>query len=129
VLYSYQIWSFQTATLDAVLVIAVTFLGSTVVAILLPWRQKRIYDQSPLARYQVGGFPMITIAGVIFLVFLAWNLWKWFKEDIYYVNNPTSLKFLGAMYVLAIVIYIVSRITNSQRGVNLSSIHREIPIE
>jgi APA family basic amino acid/polyamine antiporter len=129
ILYSYNIWSFRTVTLDATLVIAVTFLGSTIVAILLPWRQKRIYDQSPVARYQIAGIPMISVAGVIFLAFLVWNLWKWFSDSIYFVNDKTSLKFLVLMYAVAIVIYLASRIMNSQRGVNLTSIHKEIPIE
>lgn len=129
VLYCYNIWSFQTITLDATLVIAITFFGSTLVAIVLPWRQKRIYDQSPIARYTVGGVPLITVAGVIFLLFLGWNLYQWFSNAIYGVNNHTSLWFILGLYLIALAIYVGSRVVNSQRGVNLTAIHREIPIE
>ena len=53
ILYAYDIFSLQTIVLDATLVIAVTFLGTTVAAILLPWRQKEVFDGSPIAKYQV----------------------------------------------------------------------------
>ncbi len=50
-LYAYDILNFKSIVLDATLVIAVTFLGSTLAGILLPWRQKEIFDGSPIARY------------------------------------------------------------------------------
>jgi amino acid transporter len=129
VLYCYNILGFRTATLDATLVIAITFLGSTVVAILLPWRQKRIYEGSPVARYRIAGMPLITVAGVIFLAFLVWNLWEWFTNAVYGVNNPISLWFIAALYVIALAIYVGSRVYRSRHGINLSAVHQEIPIE
>ncbi len=51
ILYAFNIVNFQSIVLDATLVIAVTFLGSTLAGILLPWRQKDIFDGSPIARY------------------------------------------------------------------------------
>jgi len=53
ILYAWNIVNFQTIVLDATLVIAVTFLGSTLAGILLPWRQKEIFDGSPIARYMM----------------------------------------------------------------------------
>jgi len=50
-LYAYDIFSFKSIVLDATLVIAITFFGTTFAAILLPWRQKEIYDGSPVAPY------------------------------------------------------------------------------
>lgn len=52
-LYAYNVFSFQTIVLDATLVIAITFFGTTLAAILLPWRQKEIFDGSPIARYML----------------------------------------------------------------------------
>jgi len=50
-LYAYNIFSFKSIVLDATLVIAITFFGTTFAAILLPWRQKEIFDGSPIAPY------------------------------------------------------------------------------
>jgi amino acid transporter len=50
-LYAYNILSFKSIVLDATLVIAITFFGTTLAAILLPWRQKEIFEGSPISRY------------------------------------------------------------------------------
>src|SRR5918994_1488057 len=55
-LYAYNA-DFQTYTLAATLVIAVTFLGSAVAALVLPWRRRGIYAASPIARDRGLGIP------------------------------------------------------------------------
>jgi hypothetical protein len=66
-LYAYDKFNFQSIVLDATLVIAVTFLGTAVAGILLPWRQKGIFDGSPIAKY---GLPTVGnwIVGVLYLL-------------------------------------------------------------
>ena len=74
-LYAYNIFNFKSIVLDATLVIAVTFLGTAVAAILLPWRQKSIFEGSPVAKY---GLPtwlnwivmLLYLAGAGYLVYL-----------------------------------------------------------
>jgi amino acid transporter len=129
ILYSYQIHSFQTLTFDATLVIAVTFLGTTLAAILLPWRLKDAYMSSPVARYQIAGIPAISIAGVIFAGFLVWTLYEWLQNVAYGLNSHTSLVFLGILYVGSVAIYIGSRLVRSREGIDLGAIHQEIPVE
>jgi amino acid transporter len=120
---------FTSYTLDAVLVIAVTYLGTVVAAAILPWRRKDIYDQSPIARYSIAGIPALTIASVITGAFLVFNLYEWVKDSTYGVNNPQSFILMGSMYVLAIAIYIAARIIRSRQGIDLRKIHEAIPVE
>jgi basic amino acid/polyamine antiporter, APA family len=127
-LYAYTT-NFRTYILDAVLVIAVTFLGTSIAAIVLPWRKRHLYENSPLARYQVAGIPLITISGVLTALFLAYNLWKWLDDELYAVNNRSSLVFLGSMYLLALVIYVVAKVVRKRQGIDLNAIHQEIPVE
>jgi APA family basic amino acid/polyamine antiporter len=73
ILYAYNIFDFQTLALDATLVIAVTFLGSTVAAILLPWKLKEVFDGSPIAQMKVNRWLSYLVAalfaaGSIYLV-------------------------------------------------------------
>ena len=82
--------SFASYTLDATLVIAITFLGTTVSAAILPWRKPEIYNASPIAKYRVLGLPMITFAALLFAAILIWALIKWFSDDAYGVNNTDS---------------------------------------
>ncbi len=132
-------WSFggtklQAVFLDATAVIAVTFLGTVIAAIILPWRRKDIYDASPIARFKVAGIPLITITGVItaaFLVFLIWE-WSFNSANLYYTALNASIPsviYFAATYVVALVIYVVARIVRTRQGIDLSRIHHEIPVE
>src|SRR6185312_12494165 len=126
--------TFKTLILDATLVIAVTFFGTAIAAVLLPWRKKRLYENSAMARYKVAGIPLISITGAITALFLGYNLYKWlwppFDEgNLYAINNSDSLLFMGAMYLLALVIYVVAKVVRKNQGIDLSAIHKEIPVE
>ncbi len=83
--------NFATYVLDAVLVIAITFLGSTVSAALMPWLKPDIYNASPITRYNVLGIPLITVAAAAFGGFLIFCIYQWFFNDLYGVNNGQSL--------------------------------------
>jgi hypothetical protein len=56
-------------------------------------------------------------------------LFKWFTDDLYAINNTTSLKYLGVLYGLAIVVYVVAYAVRRSQGINLKAIHEEIPVD
>jgi APA family basic amino acid/polyamine antiporter len=120
---------FTTWTLDATLVIAITFAGSAVAAAILPWRKPEIYNASPIARYRVAGIPLITAAAVGFLVILGFSLYKWFQDSVYGVNNHSSLWYMGALYLAALLIYVGSRLYRRSQGLDLKMVYDEIPAE
>ena len=121
--------SFASYTLDATLVIAITFLGTTVSAAILPWRKPEIYNASPIAKYRVLGLPLITFTALLFAALLIWALIKWFTDDAYGVNNTDSFILMGGMYVLAIAIYVISQIVRKRQGIDLGMVYGEIPAE
>jgi len=104
-------------------------VGSTVAAMILPWRKPEIYNASPIARYKVAGIPLITVAGVAFLAFLGFCIYYWLKDDVYGSNNRDSLLYMGALYLVALAIYVVSRIVRARQGMNLKMVYNEIPAE
>lgn len=127
-LYSYSA-DFITYTLDATLVIAITFLGSAVAAAILPWRRPEIYNTSPIARYKVLGIPLITASAAMFIVFLGYCLYKWGTDDVYGVNNKASALYMTGLYVVALVIYVVARLFRRTQGMDLKNVYGEIPAE
>jgi APA family basic amino acid/polyamine antiporter len=100
VLYSYSA-DVRALTLDATLVIAVTFLGST-----------------------IG-------AGLITSIILAWTIYLWLTDALYGigVGNTNSIIFLGILYGLAALVYVAARLYRRSQGVDLDAIHAEIPAE
>ena len=124
--YSYSA-DVRALTLDATLVIAVTFLGSTIAATILPWYKPRIFDNSPVAHLKM----VISGAGLITSIILAWTIYLWLADPLYGigVGNTNSIIFLGILYGLAALLYVGARIYRRSQGVDLDAIHAEIPAE
>ncbi len=119
--------NFATYVLDAVLVIAITFLGSAVSAAILPWRKPDIYNASPIARYNVLGIPLITVVSVAFAAFLVFCVLQWLFNDTYGVNNGQSLIYVLILYAIALGIYVFFRLLRRAQGMDLNMVYDEIP--
>jgi amino acid transporter len=132
-LFSYNIASFQSFTLCSTLVIAVTYLGTTISAIILPYRKPDLYKASPIAQYKVLGMPLITVAGVIFGGFLIFLLYEWLIDpNALYgigITNIDSIKYMLSMYVLAAIIYFGFKSYRKSKGIDLDKVQAEIPVE
>jgi len=132
-LYAWNVFNFQTLTLCSTLVIAITYLGSTVAAILLPYIKKDLYNASPIAKYKWFGLPMITVAGIIFLAFLIFLLYEWIIDPLALygigLSNTSSIIFMLAMYVLAAVLYFGFKAYRKKQGIDINKIYEEIPVE
>ncbi len=127
-LYAYSP-KFASYTLDATLVIAITFMGTTVAAAILPWRKKEIYNASPIAKYKVLGLPIITFAAIMFAILLGFALVKWFSDGRYLVNKGSSLIYMAILYAIAIAIYVISKLVRRRQGMDLNLVYGEIPAE
>jgi amino acid transporter len=127
-LYAYNS-TFASYTLDATLVIAVTYLFSAIAVVILPWRKPDLWFASPASKIKLFGVPVVPVSGVITIALLVFNLYEWLSNDLYFVNKPSSLVYMGAMYVLAILIYVGARIVRNRQGIDLSLINKEIPVE
>ena len=127
-IYAYST-TFRTYTLDATLVIAVTYLFSAIAVVILPWRKPDLWRASPASKVKVLGVPIVPVSGVITIGLLVFNLSEWFSNDLYFVNNNDSLIYMGAMYALAIVVYASARIIRNRQGIDLGLINKEIPVE
>ena len=132
-LFSYNIANFQSLTLCSTLVIAVTYLGTTISAIILPYTKPELYKASPIAKYNVLGIPLITVAGVIFGGFLVFLLYQWIIDPngLYGIgiSNISSVYYMLSMYVLAALIYFGFKSARKSQGIDLDKVHAEIPVE
>jgi basic amino acid/polyamine antiporter, APA family len=121
--------TFAGYTLDATLVIAVTYLFSAIAVVILPLRKPDLWFASPASKIKVLGVPVVPVAGVVTIALLVFNLYEWLSNSSYGVNHGGSLVYMGAMYVLAIVIYVGARIVRQRQGIDLGLINKEIPVE
>jgi basic amino acid/polyamine antiporter, APA family len=127
-LYAYNT-TFAGYTLDATLVIAVTYLFSAVAVVILPWRKPDLWSASPASKVKLLGVPVVPAAGVVTIGLLGFNLYEWLANSTYGVNHKGSLVYMGAMYVLAILIYVGAFFIRKRQGIDLGLINKEIPVE
>jgi APA family basic amino acid/polyamine antiporter len=127
-LYAYTS-EFKTFVLDAVLVPAVSFFGTLIASMILPWRKRELFESSVVGRYRIAGVPVIAVTSGLAAIFIGWNIYQWLTNSTYGVNNRTSLIFMGAMYALAIVIYVIAKLVRRRQGINLKLVYGEIPAE
>jgi hypothetical protein len=71
----------------------------------------------------------VPVAGLVTIALLVYDLYEWLSNSVYGVNAHDSLIYMGAMYVLAILIYAGARIIRNRQGIDLSLINKEIPVE
>ena len=132
-LFAWNVFNFRSLTLDSTLVIAVTYLGSTIAAILLPYRKKELYEASPIAKYKVLGLPLISVAGVVFAAFLIFLLYLWLFDPLRLygigLQNTSSVIFMLVNYMLATAIYWGFKLYRRATGIDIRKVHQEIPVE
>jgi len=123
---------FFSWTLAATFVVAVTFAGSAIAGAVLPWVKPDIYRASPIARYTVGGIPLITVSALGFLVILGFAIYEWTTNALYGVDWTTarnSFYYMFGLYGVAALIYAISFFYRRSQGIDMSKVHSEIPVE
>jgi amino acid transporter len=126
--YAYSL-QFETYTLDATLVIAVTYLFSSFAALILPWRKPDLWAASPASKMKILGVPIVPVSAFITIGLLGFNIYEWLTNSTYGVNNHKSLVFMACLYAGAIILYSVSRGVRKHQGIDLGLINKEIPVE
>jgi len=123
---------FYSWTLAATEVIAITFAGSAIAALILPWRKPEIYNASPIARYNVAGIPLITLAAGGFLAILGFAVYEWVTNSIYGIDWTTArhgFYYMFGLYGGALLIYVIARVVRRQQGIDMRMVQGEIPAE
>lgn len=207
-LYAYNVFDFRTLVLDATLVIAVTFFGTAIAAVILPWRHRDLFKGSPIEKYRMPGWlgylmvavyaigalylivtslryaldaltgieafeptgltwlivivvtlltvvnagvlawllyyvgsrilsgdrmPLITLAGLVFVLFLNWLLieWLWDPNLFYGIGwvNVSSMVFMLFNYALGAAIYFGFNAYRRRQGIDVNKVYQAIPVE
>jgi hypothetical protein len=117
--------------LIVLVVTALTVINAVVKIWLLYYVGKRI-----LAGAKV---PLVTLAGLVFFLFLDWLLVEWFRDPhvspfdfAYYAigrSNVSSMLFMLGNYALAAAIYIGFSALRRGQGIDVSKVYKAIPVE
>jgi amino acid transporter len=108
IMYAYNIVGMQSIVLDATLVIAMTFFGTALAGIVLPWRQKSIFNGSPIAKYKMSAWVnwLVTILFVVAAGYLIWLTYDYYLQVRAQWADQTGLT--QAMIVVVAVLGVVN---------------------
>jgi amino acid transporter len=131
-LYVYPFESFfLVASAVSAFFILSTFALSGIAAVVFPYRQRAIYEASTI-KWEWGGVPVLSIVGGIsaiimtaFVIFLMFTKWG----DSIGATDPTGIKYLVSLIVVAAAVWLIAWAVSRRRGVSLTLTNRELPPE
>lgn len=127
-IYAYSM-TFVEMALATTLVISGAYVGTTIAAIILPYRMPDLYNSSPVAKYKVFGLPLVTVSGVIFLAFMACVFYVWLTDPTYGLASLTSYAYMGVLYLISLTVFLVSRWYRMKQGIDMNKVYGSIPAE
>jgi len=129
-------------TLTGIFGFILSFCITSVAAIVLPYRQRKVWENSSV-NWRLGKIPVMSIVGVLSLLaagFMGWDYLHdplsgitWRPEGgggILFGSRSFDMFLLNILILLSgLVIYLVARWVQRRRGVNLDAAYGEIPVE
>ena len=103
-----------------------------ITAILFPFRNKAVFDASPIAKYKVGGFPLLSILGIFALIVNLYIAGIFVAGPPFTgvsVSSTQSIIFVFGIFVACLLIYAIARTIRKKQGIELSLSFSEIPPE
>jgi APA family basic amino acid/polyamine antiporter len=93
IMYAFNIVSMQSIVLDATLVIAITFFGTALAGVLLPWRQKGLFEGSPIAQMRMTGWLnwLVSLAYAVSAVYLIYLTYSYGMQVLAQWGDQTGL--------------------------------------
>ncbi len=130
VIFGYNYWGqWYTMTLGVTLSCGYVFVISCLAAALLPYRAKALYEASPGAKYTLGGFPLVTIFGVIGFIFGLWAIVMFLTNVNYGLKGTTPYIVVGGIFLVCLIGYWIGRQYNKGKGIDVNYAFLEVPPE
>lgn len=118
---------YLTLTLAVTAVATVLYIGTAFGGAIFPWTRKDVYNTSPIAKYKVGGVPLITICGLIATAFSVWMLYYYLTIPGLGVANLTSELIMLAIFLGWIGFFFLRRWWLKRVGIELDLAYKEVP--
>lgn len=127
-IYAFTTWF---STLSVLLGLTLTLIVTAVGAVVLPYRQRAMVENSPYGG-RIAGIPILSIVGVLavlgFGAAIAVLLWDP-GSGASLSANPGKVWLALGVYVVAIGIYFISRAVRRRQGIELDLNYLELPPE
>lgn len=120
---SWQLTVLLGGAITSTLVVGVTCLAGA----LFSYRAREIFKASPAAQYEVFGFPLVTIAGAVGAGLIGALIWVALTFDELALTSRGSRLVVGGAFATGLLFYLVWRLWQRSRGVDVSLAFRHVP--
>jgi len=101
---------------------------ASLAGVILPFRRSDLFELAPsMVQKKVGGVPVLSILGVLSFLIGLWQAWVGTTPAVAGEIRPEYIAFLLAIYIIALVIYGISSVYHSRKGIPLELVFKEIP--
>ena len=97
--------------------------------ILFPFVRRELYEHSP-AKLEIGGIPVISIAGAVTLVGeIGTTAIYFFYPSLGLPSFLTTAEVLFIPLIVGVLIFVAAKMVRKRQGIDLSAVYQEIPPE
>jgi hypothetical protein len=91
---------------------------------------KDTYRTSAAAKYSVGGFPLMSLAGIgSTIVMVMWAFFYFTIPELAIAADQTAQLIIVSVIALSFAIFAITKVTRRKEGVDFGTIYAEIPPE
>jgi basic amino acid/polyamine antiporter, APA family len=128
-------------TLTGIFGFILSFLMVSLAAILFPYRQRQVWQNSPV-KWRWGRFPVVSIVGVFSFVACGFAAWAYLADPLsglsiipdhtggWFGYQDFAMFILNiAIFVSGLVVYVVAKFIRGRQGIDLDASYMELPSE
>ena len=121
--------SWTSLTLGVTFACGYVFVATALAGALLPFRAKAAYDASPGSKYTLGGFPLVTIIGLLGAAFGVVFLFLFLTNDQLGLTSQLAYTVVGGVLLFSAAWYLIAKQLRRSSGINVDFAFKEVPPE
>ncbi len=114
--------------LDSLLIKFVGWGIVSVAAMAIPFRQKKLFEDSGV-NFKIGGLPVLTLAGFASFLVFGYFVVNSVTTKVFYTPTTDQGAFLIILFGGAIIYYFLAKFYRRSQGIDLSMAFKELPPE
>lgn len=111
---------------SAALAACIELAAVTLALIVVPWRQKNLFEASSI-NWRIGKLPVVSLIGAIGLAASLLYMGLYLTNPVFGANSNTSLIAIGLSIASGIAIYFIAKAYRKREGIDISLLFKEVP--
>jgi len=132
-LFSYgegdNVITWGSLTLGVTFACGYVFVFTTLAGALMPFRARAAYMASPGSAYTIGGFPLVTVVGLLGSACGLVFLYLFLTNDQLGLTSQLAYAVVGGVLLFSGAWYVITKTVRKSAGVDITYAFREIPPE